>query len=67
MKIKYPIEHGIVQDWDAMKLIWKYIYSKEQLHVQPEGSIFPRNLIFRASCAHYGGSFEPSSQPGTNG
>jgi len=36
MKIKYPIEHGIVQDWDAMKLIWKYIYSKEQLHVQPE-------------------------------
>ncbi|KAI1312613.1 Actin-2 [Mortierella claussenii] len=29
LKIKYPIEHGIVQDWDDMEKIWQYIYSDE--------------------------------------
>jgi hypothetical protein len=29
LKIKYPIEHGIVQDWDDMERIWQYIYSDE--------------------------------------
>ncbi|KAG0335389.1 Actin-2 [Podila humilis] len=29
LKIKYPIEHGIVQDWDDMERIWQHIYSDE--------------------------------------
>lgn len=29
LKIKYPIEHGIVSDWDDMERIWKYIYEEE--------------------------------------
>ncbi|KAF8926964.1 Actin-2, partial [Dissophora ornata] len=29
LKIKYPIEHGIVQDWDDMEKIWQHIYSDE--------------------------------------
>ena len=29
--LKYPIEHGIVQNWDDMEHIWKYLYTKEQL------------------------------------
>ncbi|KAF9997502.1 Actin-2, partial [Modicella reniformis] len=29
LKIKYPIEHGIVQDWDDMEKIWQYIYTDE--------------------------------------
>lgn len=29
LKIKYPIEHGIVTDWDDMERIWKYIYEEE--------------------------------------
>jgi len=31
LNIKYPMEHGIVQDWNDMERIWSYIYSKEQL------------------------------------
>lgn len=31
LNIKYPMEHGIVQDWNDMERIWQYIYSKEQL------------------------------------
>jgi len=29
LKIKYPVEHGIVTDWDDMEHIWKYIYEDE--------------------------------------
>ena len=28
LKIKYPIEHGIVTDWDDMERIWTYVYSE---------------------------------------
>lgn len=31
LTIKYPMEHGIVTDWNDMEKIWTYIYSKEQL------------------------------------
>lgn len=37
MKIKYPIQHGVVQDWNDMEKVWRHVYSKEQLHIQPEG------------------------------
>jgi centractin len=36
LKVKYPMEHGIVQDWNDMEKIWQYIYSKEQLQIFPE-------------------------------
>lgn len=29
LKINYPIEHGIVNDWDDMERIWNYIYQSE--------------------------------------
>lgn len=29
--LKYPIRHGIIEDWDAMRRIWRHIYSKDQL------------------------------------
>ncbi|GAB1737387.1 hypothetical protein NU219Hw_g1532t1 [Hortaea werneckii] len=29
LKIKYPLEHGIVTDWDDMERIWQYIYTDE--------------------------------------
>lgn len=28
LTIKYPMEHGIVTDWNDMERIWTYIYSK---------------------------------------
>ncbi|KAG8784779.1 Actin-2 [Ceratobasidium sp. 428] len=29
LKIKYPIEHGIVTDWDDMERIWNWVYTEE--------------------------------------
>lgn len=36
LSIKYPMEHGIVTDWNEMEKIWHYIYSKEQLQTFAE-------------------------------
>jgi actin-related protein len=27
-KINYPLEHGIVTDWDDMERIWQYVYQE---------------------------------------
>ncbi|KAF1987399.1 Actin/actin-like protein [Aulographum hederae CBS 113979] len=29
LKIEYPLEHGIVTNWDYMERIWQYVYSEE--------------------------------------
>jgi len=31
LSIRYPMEHGIVTDWNDMERIWTYIYGKDQL------------------------------------
>lgn len=36
LSIKYPMEHGIVVDWNDMESVWHHIYSKEQLHIFSE-------------------------------
>ena len=28
LKIRYPLEHGIVTDWDDMERIWEYVYAE---------------------------------------
>ena len=46
--IKYPMEHGIVQDWNDMERIWQYIYSKDQLQTFSEEVItFSHNSNIR--------------------
>ena len=40
MKIKYPIEHGIVMDWDDMEQIWNWVYTEELGTLSEEVSIF---------------------------
>jgi actin-related protein len=27
LRITYPMEHGVIQDWDGMELIWRHVYS----------------------------------------
>ena len=34
VKLNYPIEHGVVKDWDEMEAIWRYIF--EELKVNPK-------------------------------
>ncbi|GAB7343565.1 hypothetical protein MBLNU457_1570t1 [Dothideomycetes sp. NU457] len=29
LKIKYPLEHGIVTNWDDMEKIWQHVYTEE--------------------------------------
>lgn len=36
LSIKYPMEHGYVNDWSDMEKIWQYVYSKEQLNTFAE-------------------------------
>lgn len=36
LSIRYPMEHGIVNDWNDMERIWQYIYSKDQLQTFAE-------------------------------
>ena len=41
LHIAYPMEHGIVQDWNDMEKIWTYLYSKDQLRSASE-EVFAR-------------------------
>lgn len=36
LNIRYPMEHGIVTDWNDMERIWQFIYSKDQLQTRSE-------------------------------
>ncbi|RXM95466.1 Alpha-centractin [Acipenser ruthenus] len=36
LTIRYPMEHGIVKDWNDMERIWQYVYSKDQLQTFSE-------------------------------
>merc|ERR1719354_1260331 len=36
LTLKYPIEHGIVTDWNDMERVWQYVYSKDELNTYPE-------------------------------
>lgn len=36
LALRYPMEHGIVKDWNDMEKIWSYVYSKDQLHTFSE-------------------------------
>jgi centractin len=29
LSIHYPMEHGIVTNWQSMERIWQYVYSEE--------------------------------------
>lgn len=41
LKIKYPLEHGIVTDWEDMERIWQYVYTEELKTLSEEVRICP--------------------------
>ena len=46
LSIRYPMEHGIIRDWNDMERIWQYIFSKEQLRtVSEEVTLSPRSHV----------------------
>jgi centractin len=36
LKLNYPIDHGIIQNWSDMERIWSYVYSKDCLNIPSE-------------------------------
>jgi centractin len=34
MKLKWPVEHGIVKDWEDMEKLWTHVY--DDLHISAE-------------------------------
>lgn len=50
LKIKYPLEHGIVTDWDDMERIWQYVYQEELKTMSEEVCVF-RNSPSDAVCS----------------
>lgn len=45
LKIKYPMEHGIVTDWDDMERIWSWVYAEELGTLSEEVCPSPSVLI----------------------
>jgi centractin len=42
LRLKYPVEHGIITDWNDMERIWNHLYS-EELKISPQNV---RNIGF---------------------
>ncbi|XP_033101181.1 actin-related protein 2 isoform X1 [Anneissia japonica] len=36
LEVKYPMENGIVRNWDDMKHVWDYTFGEEKLNVDPK-------------------------------
>merc|ERR1719350_2153038 len=34
MTLKYPMRHGIVEDWEAMEHIWRHVYTKMKVSAE---------------------------------
>ena len=69
LKIKYPMEHGIVTDWDDMERIWSWVYAEELGTLSEEVGqlIFLNDRLadpFAASSVIDRGTAEPTEQQG---
>lgn len=36
LKINYPMEHGVVNDWNDIETLWSYLYGKQELDLNAE-------------------------------
>lgn len=50
LKIKYPMEHGIVTDWDDMERVWSWVYAEELGTLSEE---VRRSDVKDSTYAHY--------------
>ena len=60
LSIKYPMEHGVVQNWADMERIWQHIYDTE-LNCSSE-EVQMCNWSFVASCASDRGSLKSKKE-----
>lgn len=38
LEVSYPMENGIVRNWDDMMSLWDYTFGKDKLDVNPRDS-----------------------------
>ncbi|KAJ8045332.1 Actin-related protein 2 [Holothuria leucospilota] len=38
LEVNYPMENGIVRNWDDMKHVWDYTFSEQRLNIDPKNS-----------------------------
>jgi len=76
LKIRYPLEHGIVTDWDDMERIWSYVYEQGLKTLSEEASredVIPLGTgslltgFFVASRPPDRATAEPAKQPRHSG
>lgn len=53
LKIKYPMEHGIVTDWDDMERIWNWVYAEELSTLSEEVRLTLLLFICKADLWHF--------------
>ena len=48
LKLNYPIEHGVITDWDDMEALWRHIFDelKVKMKIQITDIINITNLNF---------------------
>ena len=52
LKIKYPMEHGIVTDWDDMERIWGWVYAEGLKALSEEASQSTCTVLLGAKVPH---------------
>lgn len=68
LKIKYPMEHGIVTDWEDMERIWQYVYSDELRTLpeevrRPSDHLVDFSHVFIAPCPSYRSTSQSTPKP----
>lgn len=38
LEVNYPMENGIVRNWDDMRHVWDYTFSENRLNINPKES-----------------------------
>lgn len=52
LKIRYPVEHGIVTDWEDMERIWAWTYAEELRTLSEEVSLMKDQKYLRSLYLH---------------
>jgi len=40
LEVNYPIENGIVRNWEDMEHLWDYTFGPEKLNIDPRYQLF---------------------------
>jgi centractin len=45
LKLKYPMEHGIIKDWQDMQAIWNYAFSELKISPQDQPVLLTESIL----------------------